>query len=79
MEDNLTLGEKLLTAKNRLYRDICNFFQASGIDVALGVLILDGVKADIMDLGYEAALERLAAPAPERNERKEENPDDQSR
>lgn len=61
MEDLMTLGEKLLTTKNRLYRDICNILQQAGIDVALGVLILDGIKADLIDLGYEAVLERLAS------------------
>lgn len=73
MEDLMTLGEKLITTKNRLYRDICNIFQEAGIDVSLGVLILDGVKADLMDLGYEALLERLATQQKEKGE-----PNDQS-
>lgn len=59
-ENDMTLGEKILTTKNRLYRDICNVMTSTGMDVALGLVILDAIKADIMSLGYEAALETLA-------------------
>lgn len=55
----MTESEKLLTIKNRLFRDICNIFQSHGIDVALGVLMLKAIEADLMDLGYEAITERL--------------------
>lgn len=56
----MTLGEKILTTKNRLYRDICNVMHSTGMDVSLGLVVLDAVKADIMALGYEAALETIA-------------------
>lgn len=53
----MILGEKILTIKSRLSREVFTAFQAAGVDPVMGCVLLDAIKADLMELGYRGALE----------------------
>lgn len=70
----MTLGEKLITIQKRLTRDIVSTFQQTGVDASLGLLILDGVRTDLMEDEFKSLLERSSLAQLEKNEIEPECP-----
>ncbi len=55
----LSNGEKLVVLKNRLTAYCIDLFASTGVDGALAVLILDGVRGDIYKSAFSNLTERV--------------------